>query len=457
VWGDNVSLPARSRLLGFSCPGCGLEYGSMSIEEHDKSRPNMNKERKDVQAKTHAIGKTHESYNNKERIGLKDATTAIKNIIRLKSEEFLASSYKDPRFIKMANLLPDTEKKKLNAIIDNINSNIQIRKITQQKQIEEEKTSSKWDVVEEELDINSREYKLMKKIHKIITAPTVLGIHDGKGFQERLEDNGRVIVTWNPIIEIKRYNRIGDITLHFDLKSKFNFITNKIIPKYPELTKHFSDENMAFIKKAFDLIGKYKQPFISKNWDYTWIEWFWIVRYSYAESPKRAVRMLQALDGKTKKISLKQIKNKSRETLEFLERFFYYYPRIIIFISKILEPILEKDIPLKEEYEAALKRDRQENEVNIGQIASKRWKEMMEYNNNNQSQLKEQKQMQFITNDAMDNNQDFVINIKDRGKRIRIYHYVNGKRKRCGPFKLSDLPIAAIMQLYNDGRIDKYD
>ena len=114
-------------------------------------------------------------------------------------------------------MLPDTEKKKLNAIIDNINSNIQIRKITQQKQIEEEKTSSKWDVVEEELDINSREYKLMKKIHKIITAPTVLGIHDDKGFQERLEDNGRVIVTWNPIIEIKRYNRIGDITLHFHL------------------------------------------------------------------------------------------------------------------------------------------------------------------------------------------------------------------------------------------------
>ena len=89
MWGDNVSLPARSRLLEFSCPGCGLEYGSMSIEEHDKSRPNMNKERKDVQAKTHAIGKTHESYNNKERIGLKDATTAIKNIIRLRSEEFL--------------------------------------------------------------------------------------------------------------------------------------------------------------------------------------------------------------------------------------------------------------------------------------------------------------------------------------------------------------------------------
>ena len=148
--------------------------------------------------------------------------------------------------------------------------------------------------------------------------------------------------------------------------------------------------------------------------------------------------MLQALDGKTKKISLKQIKNKSRETLEFLERFFYYYPRIIIFISKILEPNLEKDIPLKEEYESALKRDRQENEVDIGQIASKRWKEMMEYNNNNQSQLKEQKQMQFITNDAKDNNQDFVINMKDRGKRIRIYHYVNGKRKRCGPFKLSD-------------------
>lgn len=458
MWGDNVSLPARSRVLGFSCPGCGLEYGSMSIEEHDKSRSNMSKERKDVQAKTHTIGKTHESYNNKERIGLKDVTTAIKNVIRLKSEEFLASSYKDPRFIKMAALLPDTEKKKLNAIIDNINSNIQIRKIAQQKQIEEEeKISSKWNVVEEELDINSREYRLMKKIHKIITAPTILGIHDGKGFQERIEENGRVILTWNPIMEIKKYNRIGDITLHFNLKSKLTFITDKIIPKYPEFIKHFSDENMAFIKKAFDLIGKYEQPFISKNWDYTWIEWFWIVRYSQAESPKRAIRMLQALGGKTKKISLKQIKNKSEETLDFLEGFFYYYPRIINFICKILEPILEKDIPLKEEYEEALKRDRQEIEVDIGQIASKRWKEIMEYNNNNQSQLKEQKQIQYITNDAMDNNEDFVINMKDRAKRIRIYHYVNGKRKRCGPFKLSDLPISAIMQLYNDGRIDKYD
>jgi hypothetical protein len=107
--------------------------------------------------------------------------------------------------------------------------------------------------------------------------------------------------------------------------------------------------------------------FNNKKWDYLWFEWFWIVRYSQAEAPKKAVRMLQALDGEKRKISLKQIKNKTKEVLHFLAEFFYYIRLLITAINEIMRFAL-KDERLRAIYEILNKKNDEENETAISKV-----------------------------------------------------------------------------------------
>jgi len=50
---------------------------------------------------------------------------------------------------------------------------------------------------------------------------------------------GKVVVIWNPIKEIKRYRRTGDILRHLDLNSIWNFIARKVAVKYPDTMAMF--------------------------------------------------------------------------------------------------------------------------------------------------------------------------------------------------------------------------
>jgi hypothetical protein len=204
----------------------------------------------------------------------------------------------------------------------------------------------KYNVTEERLDVNSPEYRLMKKIHKMNTAPTITPEFlqdENEDFQERRIVGGKdgkeevVIVSWNPIIEIKRCRRAGDLMLNLDLKTSLDFTSAVVAAMYPDVVTRylFSAENRHVMEKAFQLYNKYMSQFNNKKWDYLWFEWFWIVRYSQAQAPKKAVRMLQALDGKKRKISLKQIKNKTKEVLHFLTEFFYYIRLLITSINEI--------------------------------------------------------------------------------------------------------------------------
>ena len=77
--------------------------------------------------------------------------------------------------------------------------------------------------------------------------------------------------------------------------------------------------------------------------------------------------MLQALDGEKRKISLKQIKNKTKEVLHFLAEFFYYIRLLITAINEIMRFAL-KDERLRAKYEILNKRNDEENETAISKI-----------------------------------------------------------------------------------------
>lgn len=104
------------------------------------------------------------------------------------------------------------------------------------------------------LKSSSREYRL-KIIRKMTTATDILKFQDqsqDKEKKEGEEENGKVVITWNPIKEIKRYRRTGDPIRHIDLNSILNFIVRKVAVKYPDImTKYLCGENGSIIKKAF--------------------------------------------------------------------------------------------------------------------------------------------------------------------------------------------------------------
>jgi hypothetical protein len=435
-------LPAKSKPLGFACPECKLEYGSVVIED----QKDWWRGKKRLRSK----GKTHESYKSKQLNELKPAEIALKNIIESLSYKFLVRSFDSPEFSKMLSLIPDTEKqRKVKEIAKDFATSVHTVESLKQKEIKEEESKySKWDVVEE-LDTNSREYRLFKQVRNMTRATNILKSQDRNyDREEKEEKTGKVVVTWNPIKEIKIYRRAGDPLRHIDLKSILDFIESKVTVRYPEImAKYLSAENRSVMKKAFDVINRYREQFSNKNYRYLWFEWFWIVKYSDFETPKIASNMLAVLDDEKDTISAKQIKNRKEQTLNFLEDFFCYSRVFFLFLFKILQ-IVEKDDFLKNEYKDLIKKSRDKNESSIDNIVKRH----------------------HLTNDAPSNNLSIRYDVEDLGivrtkpKRIRIYHYNPNyrkemaeyhkrpkdkpwNRKRCGPFKLSELTYAIIRQL----------
>ena len=460
-------MPAKSRSLGFPCPDidCRLEYGSICVEKQKEDWLDSNKKR------NRAHGKTHQSYRKKQRIELKSAEIALKNIIESRYEKFLAGSFDNPAFAKLLSLIQDPEKQKeVKEIAKNITTYVQTRESLEQKEIKEEEIKyAKWNVVEE-LDTNSREYRLTKQIRKVTRATNILELQDQnhQDDEEKDGESGKKIITWNPIKEIKRYRRTGDIIRHLDLDSIWDFIASKVAVKYPNVMAMFlSDENRSVIKKIFDVTNKYREQFSNKNWCYLWLEWFWIVRYSQVETPRMAAKMLEALDGEKGKISSRQIKNRKESTLKFLEEFFYYFRLFLLFELYTLQ-IIKEDEFLKKEYEDLLKKDKEKNEVSIDNIIKKQV--IYQQSNHQHILLSYNNGVNDNVSVNKDDNEDLRIK-RIKQKRIRIYHYNPNyrremeeyekrlrdtppwKRKRCGPFKLSELPSVAIKQLIEKGKL----
>ncbi len=139
----------------------------------------------------------------------------------------------------------------------------------------------------------------MKKLTIWVTRNDADSNDEVEGEKDEGETNNLTndsIIKWNPITMIRKYRHISDPFryLHFPM----DFYA-KVLAKYGGIhIKILSKNDKEALRKAFDIINKYRRQFYDRNYRYTWYEWFWIVRYAQAITPRRAAKMLLALDGK---------------------------------------------------------------------------------------------------------------------------------------------------------------
>jgi hypothetical protein len=458
---DNVSLPAKSRLLDPCCPNpdCKLEYGSIGIEKQKNYWEGKERKR--------AKGRTHESYKKKARTNLKPVEYSLQNLILSKVDDFFLNSlrqeFENPaqsQLISAIEALPYSEQQKFREIIKNRLTNIKIKRESQRKQIEEEEGHKfeKWDVVEE-LDLNSREYKLMGIIGRGIISTLIAK-------KENDKVRNVVVVKWNPVKEILRYRRSLDILRHLEFPlPPFLF---KVLMKYDYIKLGSLPENGKpwIVRDGYYILREYMSQFSNKKWFYTWFEWFWIVMYARVETAAIASKMTEQIDGKEKMISAKQIKNRKQSTLDFLEKFIYYY-HVYVNLRIIALDFLKNDNALMEEYKKLSNEEETDNEVALKDIAIKYLRDLNELSNSNNSDKNNCEKVNAALNDKY----SIISKTRQKRDRIRIYHSNSNylremeelkkglrknkpqRRKVCGPFRISELHPKMVLQLLEEKRI----
>ena len=115
------------------------------------------------------------------------------------------------------------------------------------------------------------------------------------------------------------------------------------------MTEYIPEERMSQVWKGFDVICKYREPFYDKNWP----EWHVIVKYASAKSPKKAAKMLRAVDGQEGRMSARYIERQKKRVLSFVKDFREYGGYFFGFYNAILS-VIESDQELKKEHEKIL-------------------------------------------------------------------------------------------------------
>jgi hypothetical protein len=443
-------LPAKSRSLGFPCPSCKSGIGSISVEKQ--------KNWWDKKERKRAKGKTHESYNRKPRALLRPNEYAFDNsliewfrkVITTKGTEALEKLQDSPQW----NLFTDVEKHKLEDAIMKIKSSEDMK--GQQKQTDYD--HSKWQVVEKVEDIDPRVFELMR----IMSDGIVLERHNANE-----KWSGNDVIKYNPFKEILDYRQSPDFFRHFDLGSLLDFYVAKLSFKYPSFTMEevLSPKKCLNIHKAGEIYDRYVKPFSNKRWHYTWVERFWIVAFAKARGIGNTLNMLRALDGDRGRVSNKYLKNLTEPTLKFWEDYYEYMPSLFELLYKG-HALIDSDQELKIKYQKMLERHRIEIERYQKETISNYLKQAL-------------LQSDYGGNDGYKGNgkeetskhDDYLRVTRARPDRIRIYHYNPNykkemeerkkgirkedpwKRKRCGPFRLSQLPPNIIFQLTKEGRL----
>jgi len=192
---------------------------------------------------------------------------------------------------------------------------------------------------------------------------------------------------------------------------------------------------MELLKKGFNIIDKFRRQFYDGNYCYTWYEWFWIVRYAQAFTPRRAAKMLLVLNGEEEqgaggRLSIKYIKNNINPVIQFWQDYFYYTSYVLSYLKGI-HHLINRDPELKAEYNKILERDKKENDVTINKM-------LEEHTNSLQQKLLENDTSNVINNNSDyylgTNNDDFkAIKVEQEG--IRIYHSNKNYQKEMEEFK----------------------
>jgi hypothetical protein len=239
-----------------------------------------------------------------------------------------------------------------------------------------------------------------------------------------------------------------------------NYFALRVVPKYPSILEFEPPEKEERLKKAFDVINGYRKQFSNKKWVYMWFEWFWIVAYAKSESIGKTRRMLQALDGNQGIISVKHLRKRTEQAINFWEDFIEYGQYFSEFLRKGLS-LIKGDQELYSEYKRILQKDQAENKKYLLDMSTKQFKETGLDSGSNNNSKPEDRNKNGLLDDA-----NALKITRTRPNRIRIYHYNPNykqelieyekglrkekpkKRKRCGPFRLSELPSHTIIELF---------
>ena len=442
-------MPAKSKLLGFNCPTCRRDYGS--IQSLKQKRKEIKRKERRILSKRNEV----EAIRIPKRSTLFPGEYALKNkILAERKERLLEKMTKGMaqlkregwRFLPFSQPLPESERQKLEEYVAKLKERVETR--NRQIQIEEGIVeASRWNAIENVRDIDSHVYDIMKTVGEgFITTEDVKDNQEG-------EQKGNCIIKWNPITIIKRYRQFVDPLRH--LNFKINFYA-KVLAKYPGiLTRLLSGEREQILTKAFNVVDTYRKQFSNRNWRYTWFEWFWIVRYAQAFTPRRAAKMLLALDGEEGRISPKHIKDQIKPVLKFWEDFIYYC-RYFFKFRKLIIHLIKMDPELTEEYQKILQQNEKNNNIYVKKILEEHFERM------------EQKQHDVDRSNDVNNDHFKVSTVGP--ERIRIHHsnpnyqrekdeFNNGlrkekpKRKKSCTFSPSLLPIDVRIKLHKELKV----
>jgi hypothetical protein len=460
-------LPANSSPLGFNCVVCGRDYGSIQFLPKQKTRK-INRER--------VLGRPEpDILQIPKRPELTPIDFSLRNAIIAKVEERSLDKFTKVLAALRRNgwqLLPSSaplseeDRAKLEAYASELRSRVEARKLYEQ---EIERKEPLWNVTEEVGEIDPSVYEIMKELSRWVTTDLASsnevqgGREKGKGEIVNNTSNN-IVIRWNPITMIRKYWQMGDPLRHFDFPIDFYA---KVAAKHG-LIKILTENDMEMLRKAFNVIDKYRKQFYDRNYRYTWFEWFWIARYAQAISPSRAAKMLLALDGDEQgaggRISLKHFKDNINLVMQFWKDYFYYSPYFFSFLKDI-HHLIEKDPELKAEYNKLLEGDHIDNDNTVNRM-------LKEHLESLQHKLLEDNVN--TVNNSNDyylgtHNDDFKA-VKLGQERIRIYHsnrnyqkemeeYKNGSRKEkpkkkfsC-TFSPSELPMDIRIKLHKEGKV----
>lgn len=280
-------MPKTCNKLGYVCPICGLDYG------WDETVIQKSTRKRGVKNKLHVLSKRR---IDEEKIYLTKAS--------LKSVEFGLYNFVADLFEKLWldvandgieklrrngtwNRFPVQDQEYVLNEIAKMKARIELRK---KEEWEDEQKYQEWKI-----DLTKQDAPFYELSKKVVTL-----------YQSQINEIDNNGVRVNPLLEIKKYRRHGDVLRHLYIDERDRV---RVLWKYPSLIQRIEENGKkATIQKGLEFLRKYREPFSDARWRYTWIEWFWISLCAYMISSSRAARMAGILDV-SMNISPKYIKN----------------------------------------------------------------------------------------------------------------------------------------------------
>lgn len=354
--------------LGFDCPKCHLDHGSVQlyVEKGSERRGEVRR----ILSLRNEVGRKP----RQERVKVKPVEYAFFNRLLSDSEtrwmKEALKSFEDQQFYEVLDSMPYSERQKLRDHIENACSHIEARMdYERRKGVEESQKHHKYNLVET-LRTDSWVYKLMQASGCYLPLTSKEGKEDHCDVAKR-----KVTIEWNPINSINQYRRFGDPFRHLYFDMSFYA---KVVGMYSKLMAYLN-EHEEKLKKAFNVINRYRNQFPNHNWRYTWYEWFWIIRYAQKEGFGKTKQMLLSLDGDGHSLSRKGIRDQITPTMNFWKDFLTYAPIFFEFL-RIVRSFIPHNQELKHENNNRLKQTEEENLNNMKKMVKEHLDRIRQHN-----------------------------------------------------------------------------